>query len=114
MVTLVWGGGEGVLGEGSPPLWFLIILKKPWGGGRARPGGAIVVVLGPRRAVLADWRHPFRRCNARFAPNALPPGQRFEGFFFGGGARLGGGGGAFLVPLLRNEGEIWCKAPCGC
>ena len=32
MVTLVWGGGEGVLGEGSPP-WFLIILKKPWGGG---------------------------------------------------------------------------------
>ena len=30
-VTLVWGGGEGVLGEGSPPPWFLIILKKPWG-----------------------------------------------------------------------------------
>ena len=31
MVTLVWGGGEGVLGEGSPPpFWFLIILKKPW------------------------------------------------------------------------------------
>ena len=30
MVTLVWGGGEGVLGEGSPPPWFLIILKKPW------------------------------------------------------------------------------------
>ena len=29
MVTLVWGGGEGVLGEGSPPPWFLIILKKP-------------------------------------------------------------------------------------
>ena len=25
------GRGEGVLGEGSPPLWFLIILKKPWG-----------------------------------------------------------------------------------
>ena len=31
------GGGEGVLGEGSPPPWFLIILKKPWGGG-ADPG----------------------------------------------------------------------------
>ena len=29
MVTLVWGGGEGVLGEGSRPLWFLMILKKP-------------------------------------------------------------------------------------
>ena len=29
MVTLVWGGGEGVLGEGSPSPWFLIILKKP-------------------------------------------------------------------------------------
>ena len=29
MVTLVWGGGEGVLGEGPPPPWFLIILKKP-------------------------------------------------------------------------------------
>ena len=35
MVTLVWGGGEGVLGEESPPPWFLIILKKPWGRGRS-------------------------------------------------------------------------------
>ena len=33
MVTLVWGGGEGVLGEPPPPLVFLIILKKPWGAG---------------------------------------------------------------------------------
>ena len=29
MVTLVWEGGEGVLGEPPPPPWFLIILKKP-------------------------------------------------------------------------------------
>ena len=29
MVTLVWGGGEGVLGEAPPPSWFLIILKPP-------------------------------------------------------------------------------------
>ena len=35
MVTLVWGGGEGFLGEAPPP-WFLIILKKPWGGGGVR------------------------------------------------------------------------------
>ena len=37
MVTLVWGGGEGVLGEAPPP-WFLIILKKPWGGGGGEDG----------------------------------------------------------------------------
>ena len=30
MVTLVWGGGEGVWGEGYHPPGFLIILKKPW------------------------------------------------------------------------------------
>ena len=31
MVTLVWGGGEGVLGEPPPPPrpWVLIVLKKP-------------------------------------------------------------------------------------
>ena len=55
MVTLVWGGGEGVLGEGSPPPWFLIILKKPWlgvtraGSQIARggePGRAEAILLG--------------------------------------------------------------------
>ena len=47
MVTLVWGGGEGVLGEAPTP-WFLIILKKPCrrgsGTARALSAGAEVVL----------------------------------------------------------------------
>ena len=34
-------GGRGIWGRGPPPLWFLIILKKPWGlgcGGSERGG----------------------------------------------------------------------------
>ena len=37
-------------------------------------------------------------------------GGIISGFFSGGGPKLGG----VLVPLPRNEGKIWCKAPCCC
>ena len=33
MVTLVWGGGEGVLGEGSPPPLAFNYCKEALGGG---------------------------------------------------------------------------------
>ena len=41
MVTLVWGGGEGVLGEGSPPRLVFNYSKEALGGGggAALPGG---------------------------------------------------------------------------
>ena len=50
MVTLVWGGGEGVLGEPPPPPWFFIILKKPC----FRLNG-VRVVVGPAEAEAGGW-----------------------------------------------------------
>ena len=57
MVTLVWGGGEGVLREGSPPHWFLIILKKPC------PAHAVLHPRGTRAGWIASsqgHRHPLK------------------------------------------------------
>ena len=44
------GRGGGGLGEGSPPPWFLIILKKPYPGVLAKKGGGFTNV----------WQNPFR------------------------------------------------------
>ena len=54
MVTLVWGGGEGVLGEGSPPPLVFNYSKEALGRGQGGGGGAA-------RYARGGWGHPQRQ-----------------------------------------------------
>ena len=45
MVALVWGGGEGVLGEGSPPPLVFNYSKEALGGGGVNPQKALPLHL---------------------------------------------------------------------
>ena len=49
------GGGEGVLGEGSPPLWVLIILKKPWVGGYMWTPAHLPPTPSYNHSILTSW-----------------------------------------------------------
>ena len=75
MVTLVWGGGEGVLGEGSPPP-----PGEPWGGdckGEGITRGGVRYTYRRNSVFALQWGHVqsnthlFSRCT--FLSSVLRP-----------------------------------------
>ena len=109
MVTLVWGGGEGVLGEGSPPPLVFDYSKEALGGSAVGPplchrsmagavGGGGVRAEGPP-PVVRQWHragvHPQ-------APHV--PGQCTDGATQCPRDRTGSAGGRWAAPLAQAQG----------
>ena len=87
MVTLVWGGGEGVLGEGSPPPAPQLSFKNSGGGWVGWEGGVGGCAGGRRYCRMLGGVLPGGRGGAHMVLPVTPPGPlSFK-------PPLGGGGG---------------------